>query len=85
MKYILDNPKRFDWKYGHVTRLNINQGFLKKYPYKFSWFDLSGNTFFDWDWNFIEKNIENLHLHRLSLNTAVFEYFMKSPSNDFFK
>jgi len=85
MKYILDNPKRFDWKYGHVTRLNINQGFLKKYPYKFSWFDLSGNTFFDWDWNFIEKNIENLHLHRLSLNTAVFDCFMKSSSNDFFK
>ena len=66
MKYILDNPKRLDWKYGHVTRLNINQEFLKKYPYKFSWFDLPGNTFFDWD--FIEKKINKI-LNFLNINT----------------
>lgn len=81
MKYILNNTEMFDNQYGTVTSLNINQDFLDKYPFKISWFDLSKNIFFDWDWEFVKENIEHLNLFQTSQNKAVYDCFMKSVGN----
>lgn len=73
LDFIKNNIERFDIYKNDFYRLAINYEFLCTLPDEnIDWFSLSGNTYFDWSWQFIDKYISKMNVSNLTYNETIY-------------
>jgi hypothetical protein len=81
-EFIIENIDYFKLDSYLFYKLPINYEMLKLLEGKINWNLFSSCTTFDWNWDFILKNLKKLNINRLAENQKVFELIKQNLNGD---